>query len=67
MGSVKSLGEGTVEVQDYFELLCIDAVSTPSTHGSFVKPKEKFATNEALYEGKIHTNTLSNKYQKLLS
>ncbi len=65
MGSVKSLGEGTVEVQNDFELLCIDAVSTPSTHGSFVKPKEKFATNEALYESKIYT--LGNKYQKVNS
>ena len=38
MGSVQSLGEGTVEVQDDFDLLCWDFVSTPSTHGAFVKP-----------------------------
>lgn len=38
MGSVKPLGEGTVEVQDDFELLCWDFVSTPSTHGAFVRP-----------------------------
>ena len=35
MGSVKPLGEGTVEVQDDFELLCWDFVSTPSTQGAF--------------------------------
>jgi hypothetical protein len=38
MGSVKQMAEGTVEVQDDFELLTIDAVSTPSTHGSFMRP-----------------------------
>ena len=38
MGSVKPLGEGTVEVQDDFELLCWDFVSTPSTQGAFMKP-----------------------------
>ena len=38
MGSVRPLGEGTVEVQDDFELLCWDFVSTPSTQGAFMKP-----------------------------
>ena len=39
MGSVKeNMSEGTVEVQDDFELLCWDFVSTPSTHGAYVKP-----------------------------
>jgi len=38
MGSVKPLGEGRVEVDDDFELLCWDFVSTPSTHGAFMKP-----------------------------
>ena len=40
MGSVEeNINEGTVEVQDDFELLCWDFVSTPSTHGAFMKPK----------------------------
>ena len=40
MGSVEeNLNEGTVEVQDDFELLCWDFVSTPSTHGAFMKPR----------------------------
>jgi hypothetical protein len=38
MGSVKPLGENTVEVQDDFELLCWDFVSTPSTQGAFMRP-----------------------------
>ena len=39
MGSVEeNISEGTVEVQDDFELLCWDFVSTPSTNGAFMKP-----------------------------
>ena len=37
MGSVEeNLNEGTLEVQEDFELLCFDFVSTPSTHGAFM-------------------------------
>ena len=47
MGSVKdNVNEGTVEVQDDFELLCWDFVSTPSTQGAFMTPKGR-----ALQEG----------------
>jgi len=47
MGSVsENMNEGTVEVQDDYELLCFDFVSTPSTHGAFLAPK-------GLNEGKI--------------
>ena len=46
MGSVKEGAGGTVEVQDDFELLCFDFVSTPSTHGAFMSPT-------GLNEGKI--------------
>ena len=39
MGSVKeNMSEGTVEVQEDFELLCFDFVSTPSTHGAYMTP-----------------------------
>ena len=42
MGSVEESlneeGDPTVTVQDDFELLCWDFVSTPSTHGAFVSP-----------------------------
>jgi hypothetical protein len=48
MGSVKeNMGDDTVEVQDDFELLCFDFVSTPSTHGAYMTP-----TGRALQEGK---------------
>lgn len=36
MGSLKQIGE-TLEVQDDFELLCFDFVSTPSNPGSYMK------------------------------
>jgi len=36
MGSVKSLGESTVEVQEDFSLICFDIVSNPSTIGAFI-------------------------------
>ena len=48
MGSVKEGAGGTVEVQDDFELLCFDFVSTPSTHGAFMSPMGR-----TLQEGKI--------------
>jgi hypothetical protein len=37
MGSVRQMGE-TLEVQDDFELLCWDFVSTPSNPGSWMTP-----------------------------
>ena len=47
MGSVEeNLSEGTVEVQDDFELLCWDFVSTPSTHGAFMAPTVNININE---------------------
>jgi hypothetical protein len=38
LGSVKTLGEGEVEVQPDFELIAFDFVSNPSTHGAFLRP-----------------------------
>ncbi len=37
-GSVQQTNEGTLEVQDDFELVCWDFVSNPSTHGAFMNP-----------------------------
>ena len=52
MGSVEeNLNEGTLEVQDDFELLCWDFVSTPSTHGAFMTPKNQVNIN--MNESKI--------------
>jgi hypothetical protein len=38
MGSLKQGSDGVQEVQDDFELLCWDFVSTPSTPGAYVHP-----------------------------
>ena len=51
MGSVQESGNGTVEVQDDFELLCFDFVSTPSTHGAYMTPAGRAITE--LQEGKL--------------
>lgn len=62
MGSVKeNMSEGTVEVQDDFELLCWDFVSTPSTHGAFMAPKGR-----SLQEGKTNSQYKYNKVNKII-
>jgi len=55
LGSVKQLGEGTVEVGDDFELIAFDFVSNPSTHGAFLKPM-----NES-----VNTNLTVSRYDKV--
>jgi hypothetical protein len=40
LGSTKQVSENTVEVQDDFELLCFDLVSSPSTRGAFMSMNE---------------------------
>jgi hypothetical protein len=46
MGSVKNLGEGKVEVQDDFEIVCWDLVSNPSTQGAFMDNLNESVTNQ---------------------
>jgi hypothetical protein len=60
MGSVQPLGEGTVEVQDDFELLAWDFVSTPSTQGAFMRPV-------GLSESYNPTTSTPSKYSKVNS
>ena len=55
LGSVKELrNEGTVEVQEDFELICWDFVSNPSTQGAFMRPT---GMNES-----VNNNIIKNKY-----
>ena len=54
MGSLKEMNEGTLEVQDDFELLCWDFVSTPSNPGSYM---------HLVKEGK--ENNIINPYNKV--
>jgi hypothetical protein len=51
MGSLKQMGE-IMEVQDDFELLCWDFVSTPSNPGSYFAPV-----------GNLNESKNSNNYQ----
>ena len=44
MGSVRPLGENTVEVQDDFNLICFDIVSNPSTQGAFINEQKQIIT-----------------------
>jgi hypothetical protein len=58
MGSVKNLGEGKVEVQDDFEIVCWDLVSNPSTQGAFM---------DNLNESVTHNLANNDKYNKVNS
>lgn len=40
LGSTRQMSENTVEVQDDFELLCFDLVSSPSTRGAYMNLNE---------------------------
>jgi hypothetical protein len=44
MGSVRQVGESTVQVQDDFSLVCFDIVSNPSTHGAFINESKQIVT-----------------------
>ncbi len=58
LGSVKPVNEnGTLEVQDDFELVCWDFVSNPSTHGAFM-----YNVNES-----VSHNIQSSKVDSLIS
>ena len=50
MGSVRQIGE-TIEVQDDFELMCWDFVSTPSTPGAYME-----VVNESISHSKPSKN-----------
>jgi len=57
MGSVKQIGE-TLEVQDDFELLCWDFVSTPSNPGSWMHQSR---LNESLGNGSLKDYSKANE------
>ena len=49
MGSVKQISEdGTVAVENDFELICWYFVSNPSTHGAFMSPKNEGVLKEGI-------------------
>ena len=62
LGSVKQLGEGSVQVQDDFELIAFDFVSNPSTQGAFLKP-----VNESKQSGLISQENRYIQINKLIT
>ena len=56
LGSVRPINEdgddGAVEVQEDFELLCWDVVSSPSTQGAFVRPITE-GVNRSMATGEV--------------
>ncbi len=63
LGSVKELDEGTVAVEDDFELICWDFVSNPSTQGAFMKPIQ---SEGVLAEGVKHNTHQYDKVSNII-
>ena len=64
LGSVRELDEGTVAVEDDFELICWDFVSNPSTHGAFMKP---IGVNEGVVaQGMVKNNQSYDKVNTII-
>ena len=69
MGSLKPGSDGVQEVQDDFELLCWDFVSTPSTPGAYVAPIQEglnpnvFKPNKYSRVNEVITEILCNNGQ----
>lgn len=55
MGSVKNIGEGKVEVQDDFEIVCWDLVSNPSTQGAFMNNLNESVGTKTSKFNKVNT------------
>ncbi len=65
LGSVRQMNENTVEVQDDFELLCFDLVSSPSTRGAYMNLAEGVNRDKQLIGGSHVTAQDINKYLKI--
>lgn len=50
LGSVKDMNDGTVVVQEDFELLGWDFVSNPSTHGAFMAPMNESVQHQKMID-----------------
>jgi len=55
MGSVKNIGEGKVQVQDDFEIVCWDLVSNPSTQGAFMNQLNESIGSKASKFSKVNS------------
>ena len=62
--SSRNVNENTVEVQDDFELLCFDLVSSPSTRGAYMNLAEGINREKQLIDGNQDRKDI-NKYLKI--
>lgn len=71
LGSVEEISEGTVQVQDDFELIGWDFVSNPSTHGAFMYPKTEVTLGEGVLTEGVNANldnvTINPKIERISS
>jgi hypothetical protein len=63
LGSVRQMNENTVEVQDDFDLLCFDLVSSPSTRGAYMNPT---SINESVNRGQVVASVGANEFNKYI-
>jgi len=54
MGSVKSVDEDTVEVEEDYSLICFDIVSNPSTYGAYINENVQLRNPLASINSLIH-------------
>jgi Kyanoviridae head maturation protease len=62
VGSVKDLGEGVVEVDEDYTLICFDLVSNPSTQGAFLTEGKKIENSYNSIENLIYDFLLELKH-----
>jgi hypothetical protein len=66
LGSVNEIGNGAVEVQEDFEILCWDMVSNPSTQGSFMVPVAESVLSEGIIVNKHVSNKNFNRLNEII-
>tara|TARA_R100001079_G_C4428602_1_gene143097 strand:+ start:290 stop:901 length:612 start_codon:yes stop_codon:yes gene_type:complete len=64
LGSVTESSNGTVTVENDFQLICFDMVSEPSTPNAYVYPKNQVNMTTRLRE--VKENNIDNLFRKIL-
>ena len=64
LGSVTESANGTVTVENDFQLICFDMVSEPSTPNAYVYPKDQGNLSSRLRE--VKENNIDNLFKKIL-
>ena len=64
LGSVTESVNGTVTVENDFQLICFDMVSEPSTPNAYVYPKDQANISSRLRE--VKENNINNLFKKIL-